>query len=218
MHTSISSRTSQVAAMWAAALSLATAPLAAQEISGPDVWAANCGSCHRLRAVNSYSASQWNSIASHMGLVARLTRGETRAVRDFLVGSARSSQSAALMKDLVSVAASGGVGHGGASALPVESASEHRASPCCPPGAGRDLFRTRCAACHGAEGRGNGPAAVAMNPRPTDFTTASNGQPPTDTVIGGVIEHGRRGMPAFGRMLNRAEIDTLIFFVKSLRR
>ena len=37
---------------------------------------------------------------------------------------------------------------------------------------GRELFAKDCAQCHGAEGRGNGPAAKTTSPAPRDFTQA----------------------------------------------
>jgi high-affinity iron transporter len=37
------------------------------------------------------------------------------------------------------------------------------------PGAARAVYAARCAACHGAEGRGDGPAAKGLQPAPTDF-------------------------------------------------
>src|SRR6266446_3430743 len=33
----------------------------------------------------------------------------------------------------------------------------------------RDVFTERCAACHGPDGRGNGPAAANLKPKPIDF-------------------------------------------------
>jgi high-affinity iron transporter len=35
--------------------------------------------------------------------------------------------------------------------------------------AARELYAARCAACHGAEGRGDGPAAKGLDPAPSDF-------------------------------------------------
>ncbi|HXF08844.1 MAG TPA: cytochrome c/FTR1 family iron permease [Candidatus Acidoferrales bacterium] len=34
---------------------------------------------------------------------------------------------------------------------------------------GSQLYQMHCASCHGSEGRGDGPAAAALEPRPTDF-------------------------------------------------
>lgn len=47
---------------------------------------------------------------------------------------------------------------------------------------GRELYSVQCVACHGAEGKGNGPAASALNPHPRNFTATEgwkNGRKPT---------------------------------------
>jgi caa(3)-type oxidase subunit IV len=36
---------------------------------------------------------------------------------------------------------------------------------------GHELFSVNCVACHGAEGKGNGPAAASLNPHPRNFTS-----------------------------------------------
>lgn len=36
---------------------------------------------------------------------------------------------------------------------------------------GKGVFATNCSSCHGELGRGNGPAAATMNPRPRNFTS-----------------------------------------------
>ena len=35
---------------------------------------------------------------------------------------------------------------------------------------GQKLYTQYCASCHGADGKGNGPAAAKLNPKPTDLT------------------------------------------------
>jgi high-affinity iron transporter len=47
---------------------------------------------------------------------------------------------------------------------------------------GREVYRSTCASCHGATGRGDGPAAAALSPRPADLTNASalGGSSPLD--------------------------------------
>ena len=215
MHTTRRLKAGRAAVLWAAALCAAVPTLLAQGVSGPDTWAANCGSCHRLRSLQTYTASQWNTIVTHMGLVARLTPAQTRAVREFLVGSAQSRQAAMALRDLVPDLGLGEAraGRGGAAAIEQRPAQAVNRSPL----SGRDVFRAKCAACHGPEGRGNGAAAAGMNPRPTNFMDGSMRQATTDSAIGAVIEYGRRGMPAFSRMLTRAELDSVIAYVKTFR-
>jgi mono/diheme cytochrome c family protein len=36
--------------------------------------------------------------------------------------------------------------------------------------AAKETFDTRCAACHGTSGKGDGPGAASLNPKPRDYT------------------------------------------------
>jgi len=38
---------------------------------------------------------------------------------------------------------------------------------------GAAFYAENCTSCHGAEGRGDGPAAAGLKPKPTDLTTLS---------------------------------------------
>jgi mono/diheme cytochrome c family protein len=68
-------------------------------------------------------------------------------------------------------------------------------------------FKSSCAACHGAEGRGDGPMAEVLTVKPTDLTRLArrnNGKFSKDevtAVIDGrtaVKGHGTRAMPVWG--------------------
>ncbi len=83
---------------------------------------------------------------------------------------------------------------------------------------GSDIYRVKCAMCHGQQGRGDGPMAASLNPRPVDFTDASKRLAKTDAAVGDVIRHGRRAMPAFGSMLKPEQVDSLVAFIKQLHR
>ncbi len=50
---------------------------------------------------------------------------------------------------------------------------------------GEEMYAAYCAVCHGKEGKGDGPAASALKPPPTDLTTLAkrnNGTFPADHV------------------------------------
>jgi len=92
-----------------------------------------------------------------------------------------------------------------------------------PPGAdirpeaslGEQVFARRCAVCHGPDGRGNGPAAPSMIPRPRDFTlslfkykSTPRFDPPTDDDLRRVVGNGlaASAMPGFADLLSDGEI------------
>jgi mono/diheme cytochrome c family protein len=72
--------------------------------------------------------------------------------------------------------------------------------------AGRDLFATYCASCHGISGRGNGPAAEELRRRPADLTQFAkrNGGIFNGARIHGIVDgravkaHGTMEMPVWG--------------------
>lgn len=81
---------------------------------------------------------------------------------------------------------------------------------------GRDLFLKDCVVCHGAEGRGDGPAAASMQKKPKDLARLA--PPPIfpDGVIAYRIIHGKNLMPAYGTTLSENEIWDLLNFIRSL--
>jgi mono/diheme cytochrome c family protein len=66
---------------------------------------------------------------------------------------------------------------------------------------GKEMFTQYCAACHGVDGAGNGPAAPAMKSQPTNLTQLAkkrDGKYPANTVAG-VLKFGSGGVnPAHG--------------------
>ncbi len=56
--------------------------------------------------------------------------------------------------------------------------------------AAQTMFNERCAACHGAEGKGNGPASAALSPKPRNYTDGSWQASVTDEQIRKTIKLG----------------------------
>jgi cytochrome c oxidase cbb3-type subunit 2 len=90
---------------------------------------------------------------------------------------------------------------------------------------GKQIYARECAACHGAEGDGNGPGAYILFQQPRNFQLGAfkmrstpSGQPPTDDDLFHTISRGVQGatgamMPSF-RELSEADRWALVEVVK----
>lgn len=86
------------------------------------------------------------------------------------------------------------------------------------PEAARALYAEHCAACHGAEGRGDGPAVnAAMEPTPTDFTEIARARARSLYGLFNTITLGVEGtsMPSFSQ-LSPEQRWSLAFYVGGL--
>lgn len=83
---------------------------------------------------------------------------------------------------------------------------------------GKTAYQQNCAPCHGSKGRGDGPAAVAFNPRPADYTDPNGIAKMSDDSILVVITSGRNAMPAFGRILSDSLMVPLVAYIRKLSR
>ncbi|OLC05712.1 MAG: hypothetical protein AUH42_07000 [Gemmatimonadetes bacterium 13_1_40CM_70_11] len=88
----------------------------------------------------------------------------------------------------------------------------------------RTLYATFCAACHGSRGRGDGfnaeylPVAPAVHADPVAMSRRTDDRL-FDAIAGGGAVVGRSPrMPAFGATLSRAEIRSLVRYVRELCR
>ena len=104
---------------------------------------------------------------------------------------------------------------------------------------GGQAFATHCASCHGADARGSGPVAAALNVPPADLTriaTRRGGDFPADDIaawIDGRLAlpaHGTREMPVWGyrfaeglppgeltQELVRGRILTVVEYLRSIQ-
>jgi len=76
-----------------------------------------------------------------------------------------------------------------------------------PASSGKQMFEAYCAACHGIEGKGDGPVAAALKAPPTDLTVLArqnNGRFPSiqvaEAITGeaAISAHGSKEMPVWG--------------------
>jgi len=88
---------------------------------------------------------------------------------------------------------------------------------------GKQVYDRQCAACHGAQGRGDGAAAYLLYPKPRDFVAARYRlvstweRVPTDQDLFNTITRGMPGsaMPSWGHLPEKQRW-ALVYYVKSL--
>lgn len=83
---------------------------------------------------------------------------------------------------------------------------------------GNKIYQERCALCHGPEGKGDGPAAAGLNPKPRNHTDGAYMKTRTDEQLLEVIHKGKGGMPAWGGILNETEIHAVLKHVRTLAK
>lgn len=105
------------------------------------------------------------------------------------------------------------------------------------PDSGAQMFKDYCASCHGADGKGNGPAVVFLKTPPPDLRTMAqrnNGKYPAAKVVSmlnfgpGSQAHGDLDMPTWGPLfrslddsprtnLARLRVYNLTGFIESIQ-
>lgn len=89
----------------------------------------------------------------------------------------------------------------------------------------QELFASRCTACHGAQGAGDGPASAGLSPKPAKFSDSSWQKSVTDQHIEKVIQQGgaavgkSAAMPGNPDLADKPELLAAVrYHVRSLKR
>ncbi len=77
------------------------------------------------------------------------------------------------------------------------------------------IYEDRCADCHGLQGRGDGPSATDLDPRPADLSLPAL-VAKTDEVIYRQITEGKRPMPSYRAKLSEDQRWLLVRYVRTL--
>lgn len=81
-----------------------------------------------------------------------------------------------------------------------------------------NMFNTKCAACHGLEGNGKGPASDKCNPKPRDYTDKAWQATVTDESIEKTIVYGGAAVGKSAVMPSSPELAEKPEVVKALRK
>jgi cytochrome c6 len=77
------------------------------------------------------------------------------------------------------------------------------------------LYKSKCAVCHGADGKGDTPVAKKLGAH--DFASPEV-QKESDQDLAEVIAKGRNKMPAYGSSLKDAQIKDLVAYIRGLAK
>jgi mono/diheme cytochrome c family protein len=80
---------------------------------------------------------------------------------------------------------------------------------------GKKLWAQKCAACHGADGKGNAKMAEQLKVKiPSLGASAAK----TDSDLLKAVSDGKRPMPAFGKSLKSEELEAVVQHAKGLAK
>lgn len=83
------------------------------------------------------------------------------------------------------------------------------------PEKGKKIYLKLCVTCHGTLGKGDGPTAATLDPKPADHTS-ERVQSQGDGAIYWKLSTGRGVMPAFKELLSKTERWQLTAYIRSL--
>lgn len=86
------------------------------------------------------------------------------------------------------------------------------------PTAGKTVFQQNCAVCHGVTGKGDGPAAAGLNPKPANFSERLASTAARQVIVvtnGGASQKLSPLMPAYGEVLTDVQIRDVVSFVRA---
>jgi mono/diheme cytochrome c family protein len=90
------------------------------------------------------------------------------------------------------------------------------------PKAGKARYDLFCGSCHGASGKGDGPAAASLTPKPRDHSDGKYMNTLTDKYVFDIIKGGGASagksplMPPWTGQLSDQDIRNLVAYIRSL--
>lgn len=80
---------------------------------------------------------------------------------------------------------------------------------------GAALYKTKCAACHGPDGKGD--TAIGKSNKIRDLSSADV-QQQSDADLTTIIANGKGKMPAYGKSVKPDQVKDLVTYIRSLTK
>jgi len=81
----------------------------------------------------------------------------------------------------------------------------------------KTLYTANCSPCHGDKGKGDGPAAQSLNPKPADHTSTAI-QNETDGSLFWKLSEGRNPMPSYRKVFTEQQRWELILYIRTFAK
>ena len=81
----------------------------------------------------------------------------------------------------------------------------------------KTVYITNCGPCHGEKGKGDGPAAQGLNPKPADHTSAAV-QSESDGALFWKLSEGRSPMPGYKKIFTEEQRWELVNYIRSVAK
>ncbi len=81
----------------------------------------------------------------------------------------------------------------------------------------KTLYTANCVPCHGDKGRGDGPAAIGLNPKPADHSSLAV-QSESDGSLFWKLSEGRSPMPGYKKIFSDQQRWELINYIRTLAK
>ncbi len=180
-----------------------------RELSGVDLWSQNCSRCHNVRGPQEFNDAQWDIIVSHMRVIGGIPGAQARAIAKFLqeTNNPPPQLIAPISADKTTEIT------GRELIVDVENGDVVN---------GKAVYENNCAACHGTSGKGDGPAAVSMRPKPRNLADEEYMSTLSDEYLFKGITYGGASvdksplMPGWGNVLDQKEIIDVISYLREL--
>ena len=175
-------------------------PFSYQPGPGSSIASSYCGMCHSAEYVYMqppHSKEQWADIVHKMksAFGCPIPEDQIPTLVTYLVSQNEMQPSLNLKME----------GHQ-APPLPKDKANAEK---------GKSVYESYCLACHGAQGKGDGPVGSALTPPPSDLTATGK---KSDQFLLQTIQNGRPGtaMPSWKEDISPQDIQDVLAYIRQL--
>lgn len=83
---------------------------------------------------------------------------------------------------------------------------------------GKKVYADKCARCHGASGKGDGPKADTLEKKPVDYTDKKKMSEFTDGQLKKVVLDGKQPMPSYKGKMSDKDLEDVTAYIRAFAK